>query len=123
MELLRKIRHRQNGTILTTYDTYKTDRMGRYILRYTFKKDGTILFSGSDFCCSPTHSIDSDEACIALLGFLCLRLGDTDKEYFENYADIQMDWAESSECEYMQVDLCDIENGERPFLAVFDSID
>jgi len=49
----------------------------------------TVLFEGSDFGPSPMHAVDSDETVAALLGFLTLRPGDTDAEYFENYTDDQ----------------------------------
>lgn len=54
-----------------------------------------VIFQGDDFGASPLHAIDSDETCAALLGFLTLRPGDTDKEYFENYTPEQMEFAET----------------------------
>jgi len=39
----------------------------------------------------------------ALLGFLTLRPGDTDVEYFDAYTPEQMEFAESYECEAMQM--------------------
>jgi hypothetical protein len=65
----------------------------------------TILFSGSDFGCSPMHAIDSDDTIAGLMGFLTLRPGDTDDEYFDNYTDAQRDYAdhyaETLSCEVM----------------------
>ena len=52
------------------------------------------LFEGEDFCCSPLHAIDSDEAIAALLGFLTLRPGDTDSEYFDDYTSQQLEFCE-----------------------------
>lgn len=48
-----------------------------------------ILFEGEDFYCSPMHAIDSDECVKAIMGFLTLRLGYTDREYFEAYTEVQ----------------------------------
>lgn len=76
--------------ILTTFDTHETDHLGKSILSYTFETlRGEIIFQGSDFACSPMHGIDSDECLRSLLGFLTLRPGDTDAEYFENYTERQ----------------------------------
>ena len=79
---------------LNTWDTGRTDSLGRSILHYQFQQGDKLLFEGSDFCCSPMHAIDSDETLRALLGFLTLRKGDTDAEYFENYTQEQLDFAD-----------------------------
>lgn len=52
----------------------------------------TTLFEGSDFSPSPFDSIDGDDTVKALMGFLTLRPGDTDAEYFENYTNTQLDF-------------------------------
>jgi hypothetical protein len=44
-----------------------------------------VLFQGEDFAGSPLHTDDLDETVAALLSFLSLRPGDTDREYFDNY--------------------------------------
>jgi hypothetical protein len=54
----------------------------------------STLFEGGDFCCSPLHAIDSDESIGALLGFLTLRPGDTDSEYFTDYTPQQLEFCE-----------------------------
>ena len=88
---------------LRTWDSGRTDHMGKTLLRYEFRDPrGFILFAGSDFGCSPVHAIDSDDAIGSLLGFLTLRPGDTDREYFENYTPEQMAFAESSDAEHLQ---------------------
>jgi hypothetical protein len=38
------------------------------------------------------NGIDSDQCVRAILGFLTLRPGDTDAEYFENYNQEQLDF-------------------------------
>jgi hypothetical protein len=50
----------------------------------------TVLFTGTDYGCSPLHSIDGDGSIAGLLGFLTLRPGDTDAEYFEAYTPEQL---------------------------------
>ena len=62
----------------------------------TQHKEGktTVLFAGDDFGPSPLHAWDSDESIAALMGFLTLRPGDTDAEYFEDYTDVQRDFCD-----------------------------
>ncbi len=69
---------------------------GRTHVGYRFIVDGVTLFEGTDYSPSPLHSIDGDDAVRGLLGFLCLKPGDTDAEYFErhNYGPAQLEWAE-----------------------------
>jgi hypothetical protein len=91
---------------------YDTDRpSGRYAMRnllaYELRQHEhgktTVLFSGEDFSPSCMHADDSDETIAALLGFLTLRPGDTDSEYFEHYTDEQRQFcaqhAETLACE------------------------
>jgi hypothetical protein len=85
-----------DGYRLRTWDTYTSDRWGKSILGYALYAPGERkpLFIGEDFDCSPQHTIDSDECLRALLGFLTLRPGDTDAEYFEEYTAEQRAFAE-----------------------------
>lgn len=92
MDQLRKVD--VDGYTLTTWDTGKVDNLGKSILGYRFENgngQGDVIFEGEDFHCSPAVAIDSDEALRSLLGFLTLRPGDTDREYFANYTPRQ--WA------------------------------
>jgi len=61
-----------------------------------------VLFEGEDFRSSPLHAVDSDETVEAILGFLTLRPGDTDSEYFVNYTDVQREFC-SAHAEYLNV--------------------
>ena len=87
---------------LTTWDTYICGDGGRSVIGYQFtmhtfdllkptkKKKSIVIFEGEDFA---THDvINSDRVAQSILGFLTLRLGDTDKEYFDNYTEIQKDF-------------------------------
>jgi hypothetical protein len=62
----------------------------------------TVIFEGSDFGPSPMDAWDSDATVYALLGFLTLRPGDTDSDYFEGYTADQtlfaQEHAESLSC-------------------------
>lgn len=92
-----------DGYVLTTWDTGRTDSLGKSAVGYQFDDPhGETLFEGEDFYCSPLHAIDSDEALRSLLGFLTLKPGDTDKEYFENYTPKQMAFAQG-DAEYLQM--------------------
>ena len=66
---------------------------GRVRLAYAFYDRGELIFSGDDFYPSPLHSYDGAEAIAALLGFLALRPGDTERDYFERYTARQLAWA------------------------------
>ena len=59
------------------------------------QKRSHTVFTGSDFRPSPLHAWDSDETVAAVMGFLTLRLGDTDRDYFENYTAEQIEFRDS----------------------------
>ncbi len=82
---------------LVTWDTHATN-YGKPCLGYRLQQidaDGKrrTIFQGEDFGCSPLHSIDGKEALRALMGFLTLRPGDTDREYFAGYSKRQLAFA------------------------------
>lgn len=81
------LRHvRLDGFDLITTTTSRCDWRGQSYINYELlSPDGVTIFDGSDFAGSPLHADDSNETLRALLGFLTLRLGDTDREYFESY--------------------------------------
>lgn len=92
-----------DGRAVVEFDAYYVN--GR--LPYTFTFDGKEIFKGNDFKMGQFSLFDenSREAAIALLGFLTLRPGDTDAEYFDKYTPEQMEWAKSSECEYLSYEV------------------
>lgn len=74
---------------LKLYDTGEfKDNKNR--LAYEFFEDYELIFSGDNFFPSPAYAIDSEKCANALLGFLSLRPGDTDADYFMNYTNRQM---------------------------------
>ena len=81
---------------------YIGDVAGRPKLGYAFfpAKSRKPLFEGRDYSTGFSTSVDSDEALRGLMGFLTLRPGDTDAEYFDNYTPAQMAWAQANG-EYM----------------------
>jgi hypothetical protein len=74
---------------LHLFDTGKTDEYGKSILAYRLTQSDTI-FEGADYHCSPMNAIDSDESVAGLMGFLTLRPGDTDEDYFADYTPKQL---------------------------------
>jgi hypothetical protein len=87
---------------LWTWDTGRHDSRGQPYIRYAFSRNRRDLFTGDDFAGSPLEAIDSDGCVAALLGFLTLRPGNTDRDYFVNYTPEQMEFAESGDAEYLQ---------------------
>lgn len=98
---------------LKMWDTGRCDRRGQARIGYTLSQDGEVapIFDGDDFCPSPMHADDSDATVAALLGFLCLRPGDTDQEYFEDYTPRQWQWV-AEDAESIGADVAMAEDGE-----------
>lgn len=91
---------------LQVWDLNERKAPAHHRLGYRLTKGQEVLFEGDDFGCSPMHAVDSNEALVGLLGFLTLKPGDTDEEYFENYTARQLEWAES-EAEELSCYGCD----------------
>lgn len=99
---LRKVRL-EGGYTLATYDTGRTDERGQTYIGYEFAgPDGVAIFDAEDFRAGACTAIDSDAALRGLLGFLTLRPGDTDEDYFAGYTPEQMAFAET-EAEQLQI--------------------
>jgi hypothetical protein len=80
---------------LTMWDGIGYDSMGKNRIRYELARSQggkrSVVFSGSDF--ATPDCTDSDATVAALLGFLTLKPGDTDAEYFAEYTEGQHDFA------------------------------
>jgi hypothetical protein len=83
-------------------------------LEYYFFYNGDLLFNDNDYKPSILYPIDSMDSLIGLLGFLTVKPGDTDKEYFANYTPAQLAWCDSVDCEIIgtQVHDYDDKDGE-----------
>ena len=81
---------------LQLWDTYKRiDGKNQLAYRLSMHDAKTsVLFTGADFGCSPMDAIDSDATIESLMGFLTLRPGDTDPEYFQDYSAAQLEYAD-----------------------------
>lgn len=90
---------------------------GRHVLRYKLDmrdhEGNKTLFEGRDFSHASRNPI-GDSAVEGVMGFLTLRLGDTDDDYFANYTPAQLafaaEHAEALSLEVMAM-FCD-ENGD-----------
>jgi len=88
------------------YDySHGKERIG-YSLSMHENKKTIEVFNGNDFFCSPSHAIDSNECIKTLMGFLTLRQGDTDQEYFDDYSLIQLDYRDNH-AEALSMTVCD----------------
>lgn len=115
----------ETGHTLRTWDTGAsrgTGMMARTRIGYELRSPaGAVLFCGDDFAAGAAIAIDSDDALRGLCGFLFLRPGDTDREYFDGYTLEQLAFAVSSECE--QLAYLYSEDGPGVFAEVVDSAD
>ena len=96
---------------------------GRAYYSYVMYLDGELLFSGDDFSPPPMDDPYSLDSLVSLLGFLVLKPGDTDDEYFLEYTEAQLDFAKSSFCEDLSLIPYDHESGEFENWDVTESYD
>ncbi len=104
---------RKAGCTLRLWDLNTRDSLGKNKLGYELKAGRMVIFAGEDFACSPMHAIDSLECVASILTFLTLKPGDTDREYFANYTESQMDWCTSSQAENLAMWVYGRENKQR----------
>jgi hypothetical protein len=89
--------------ILRLYDLHSIEADNKRSVLVEFFREGKVLFLFQIEV--PRHvAIDSEAAASAAMGFICMRPGDTDKEYFDEYTDEQMSFAEC-EAEYLMAEL------------------
>lgn len=84
---------REGFRLSVWYDGYDSFWRDKVRLAYRLWDGGELIFEDNDFG-TPLAS-DDPENVTALLGFLSLRRGDTDPEYFERYTDVQRAWMET----------------------------
>lgn len=86
---------------LHMWDTGRIDSRGSTVIGYTLKRQArkgaklTTLFEGEDFSSSPCNAVDSDKTVVGLMGFLTLKPGDTDPDYFKDYTPEQLAFCSS----------------------------
>jgi hypothetical protein len=82
---------------------------GKIYYRFFFQNE--LLFSGSDYRHSACHQPFGLDSILALLDFLTLCPGDTDREYFDKYTEPQLNWCRTMECQDLRTYLYDYEAG------------
>lgn len=85
----------EGGFRLELFATWQVDGWGKDILAYQLYHHDVLIFQDEGFCPGRGMSIDGDEAVGGLLGFLSLKPGDTDFEYFKDYTPEQMEFAQA----------------------------
>ena len=96
---------------------------GSQKLEYFLFLNDELLFSGEDYKPSILLDIDSIDALVGLLFFLTLQDGDTDKEFFENYTENQIEFIKSDACYYLNSLVYDFESENSDAMQFFnDSI-
>lgn len=100
-----------NGHRLQLWETHERMQPNHHYVYFRFMlPSGKQLFA--EFLGVPGHTcVDSDEVLRTALSFITLRPGDTDKEYFKDYTEEQMDWAET-EAEELSMWAADPEEDE-----------
>lgn len=101
-DVLRNVR--VNGYRLLTWDDHTRYDTGQHRVRYAFFLPGAKqpLFLG-ECGISPLDPIDSDAALVSILGWLTLKPGDTDSDFFADYTAEQLDWCQSWEAEELSL--------------------
>lgn len=106
-DILRDVTLEGTGYRLVTWEPEGEPRFptGQRKIGYAFFAPGETepIFTGEDCGVSPFHAIDSDDALRGLLGFLTLRKGDTDSEYFDGYTERQIAFRDGPDCEYLSL--------------------
>ena len=87
-------------------DIEDTRKAGRMSYEYDVETPTGVRFIGSQYRPS-LMAKDDTEILDGLLAYICLRPGDTDKEYFDSYTPEQLEWTNSIACETMNFVLSD----------------
>lgn len=99
----------KNGFRLEMQLISNSNRREKY--RYQFWDDelsGTLpLFCGSDYECPSGYS--EKKKVTGIIGFISLKPGDTDKEYFDKYTPKQMEWCKSGRAEELAMMVIEME--------------
>ena len=93
---------------LHMYDAETTDSAGRYGVCFEFKMGRETIFSSMTPANAAFghHCIDSNDAVKNVMGWITLKPGDTDREYFANYTQAQLDFA-SSHADTLEMEVMD----------------
>lgn len=103
-KVLRNVLLGDTGYRLLTWDTNSCSGCYRPRLGYAFYQPNIDepLFVGEDFYVPFNKATDEDSVLRTLLGFLTLRFGDVEFEYFDDYTPEQMDFVEGLDVEMLR---------------------
>jgi hypothetical protein len=101
---------------LVMWDTHRSDNRGCTVIGYRLTAKATqdprypdhkpgkreTVFEGENYSVGMGTADDSDAAVAGLMGFLCLRRGDTDEDYFKDETGLQR-WFRESHAEALQM--------------------
>jgi hypothetical protein len=104
-ECLRRWRH--DNFTLYMYNMGWNMKQEKWQIGYKFFWDKGLLFEGEDFYCP---ELDGKRPMLGLLGFITLKPGDTDSDWFDKYTDFQRRWTESNDIDDLQLWVYDQEN-------------
>lgn len=92
---------------LHLYDVHNSDDAGRWGVGFVFKEGRRVVFSAltSETAAYGHHTVDGDDAVKNVMGWITLKPGDTDDEFFAKYTPEQLAFvrahAEILSCEVM----------------------
>ena len=79
-------------------------------VKYQLVDNGETIFIGDQYNPSPCYPPTARESALMLLGFLTLRPGDTDDEYFNKHSTRQLEWLLGDTAEELRMANYDFEN-------------
>jgi len=89
------IRHVQIDMFLVElFDMGKLSDPNHQVVGYRFWDGDELMFEGKDYGVPRGTKLTDGSVVVTLLGFIGLKPGDTDDEYFENYTPKQLEWAD-----------------------------
>lgn len=117
-DLLRAVEH--DGLRLCLYEPGAELGAGRGALGYVLTDGGVVVFADTDFRPPPLHAVDSARTVEAIAGFLAMRPGDTDEDYFATYTTAQQEWTETDGPDRLESLIADLP-GDTEYRLQFDT--
>ncbi len=84
------------GSKLTLTDTGKNGPMGHHFVLLRLEDEGRVIFDGQQMGVPSHQAIDGLDAVMSAFSWLTLKPGDTDDEFFAEYTESQLAWANSA---------------------------
>lgn len=84
-------------------------------LSYKFYYNKELICEGDDYRPSPMFGIESLDSFVSCLGFMTVRLGDTDKDFFKDHSESHMKFLETNDCEELRLLISDFEDKDSEY--------